>query len=105
MRKLCSAHNDESGTGCDDPDCEDVHELRTCLEEMDGLTCSWLNVKKNQRRRQAHFKKRVHKNDCRRDEWKDREVVAWLRDTHKEGRYNGDRSLALLFEAELRLGG
>ena len=92
MRRACAAHNDEDGRGCHNPKCGDVHELMTCLEEVDGLACSWLKVKKDQMRREAHFAKRVHKNDCSREEWKDREVIAGLRDAHNEGQYNGGRN-------------
>jgi hypothetical protein len=100
MKKLCLAHNDEGGNGCHNPGCGDVHELRTCLEELDGLVCSWYKAKKDQRRIEAHFKKRVHKDHCKREEWKDREVIAGLRDAHKEGLYNGGRHLVPVFEKD-----
>jgi hypothetical protein len=37
--------------------------------------------------RKAHFKSKVHRHTCGREEWRLRLVVAGLRDVHKEGNY------------------
>lgn len=43
---------------------------------------------KSKQRQKRHMEMRLHKSQCSAAEWRDREVVAGLRDLHLEGRYN-----------------
>ncbi len=77
------------GGQCQQPreSCPFVHELRTCADEIQGLTCDYTQIKEVSLKKKGHMNKRVHKDGCSKDDWNSREIVAKLVLAHREGRY------------------
>ena len=80
--------------------CRHVHEYATCTDDLSvenggikgrqgggsGGRCEM--TRKHGQNWKWHVKKRAHKGQCGREEWRVREAIAGLRDAHREGRYS-----------------
>ncbi len=94
LLQLCDDYNDaeyEEETGrCErGQNCPKAHELRTCPEEADGASCSWIDTAagSKSKKKMAHMRMTVHRSRCDKEEWLNRETVARLRDAHVDGWY------------------
>jgi hypothetical protein len=87
LQPLCEAFNDENGSGCNNRACNFAHIYRTCTECLDGVECSYMQVKEASEKKKAHLAKRVHPNAVPKKDWQMRVDIAGLRDAHKEMRY------------------
>jgi hypothetical protein len=57
---------------------------------LDGVECSYTQVKEQSPKKKAHFSKRAHPDGqyaVPKKDWKIRVAIAGLRDAHKEMRY------------------
>jgi len=90
LQPLCEAFNDENGRGCNNRACAFAHIYRTCTEMLDGVKCSYMQVKEKSEKKKAHLAKRVHPEGpsaVPKKDWQMRVAIAGLRDAHKEMRY------------------
>lgn len=87
LQPLCEAFNDENGPGCNNRACKFAHIYRTCTESLDGVECSYMQVKEGSEKKKAHLAKRVHPDAVPKKDWQMRIDIAGLRDAHKEMRY------------------
>ena len=83
---------------CTNVGCNHIHEYATCIGDLSaengGMSPNsnakgrWCKAGMCPKWARSHKRKRVHAKKCAPEEWKMREVVAGLREMHREGRYS-----------------
>jgi hypothetical protein len=77
---------------CPNRRCRGVHEYATCVEDLSGqnrgIRGKHGGASRCGKYSKWHVRKRAHRRGCSKEEWQIREVVAGLREAHREGRYS-----------------